>query len=225
MNEEVNLTDEFENTARLYGEAIAASDVNAVNHNADRMSRLFQQLLTSSSERRRFLSLLNHDEAGVRLMASAFGLRIDEPSSIRVLEALAKDGPFSFEAKQCLARWKSGEWALDVPPTNKQDSIDGIGSFAENVDAISFGRSIPRRVSLSEVVGVEDLDVRIGCVNVYFANIIGVDDSGVEFCPNSDPATKEETLAWTWVVRPDMTRAILEQLGEHGFAEGIRQLA
>jgi hypothetical protein len=224
MIENADLIASFESAARLYGRAIAASDVKTVNDNASKMSRLFQEISRSTSQRRRFLTLLEHDEAPVRLMASAFGLVIDEARCVAVLESLATEGPYAFEAKQSLTRWRMGDWELHAARSDITDSRGRIASSPENFDAVCFARSLSKGVSLDDIVDVHELDMRIGCVNIYFTNIIGVNDKSIEFYPNSDPPTKEELLAWAWIIRPDMTGAILRQLGDHDLAEGIRRL-
>jgi len=224
MTEDIDPIAEFETSARLYGDAVAASDVKSINEHAHRMSRLFHQCLASSASRQRFLALLDNTDESVRLMTSAFGLQIDEESCVRNLRALAAGGCYAFEAEQCLQRWTEGEWALDVPPPDDLNSSGEFASSEHTIDALSLGRSLAKEIPLSDVREVDDLDMRIGCVSVHFANIIGVGERSIEFCPNSEPPADDEVLAWTWVVRPDLKESILMQLGDHEFAEGVRQL-
>ena len=43
------------------------------------------------------------------------------------------------------------------------------------------------------------------------ANIIGVNESTIEWCPNENPPYRLEQLVWWWVVRPDLGAAIAKE--------------
>jgi hypothetical protein len=44
--------------------------------------------------------------------------------------------------------------------------------------------------------------------NDLCANIIGVNEGYIEWCPDDEPPSLLETLTWWWVVRPDLGAAI-----------------
>ena len=68
----------------------------------------------------------------------------------------------------------------------------------------------PSIVPWSEVVDFDQLDERLSCIDCLYANILGVNDGDVEWCPNDEPASKEETLAWLWFIRPDLAPEIAQ---------------
>jgi hypothetical protein len=92
-------------------------------------------------------------------------------------------------------------------------------------DVQKMAKSLPKEVPFKEIVDFENLDVRVGCVNVFFANIVGVNKGFIGFSPNSDPPSCDELLAWLWLVRPDLTSVIADQIKNSGFREGIRHMS
>ena len=66
----------------------------------------------------------------------------------------------------------------------------------------------PKTFPWAEVVDFQKLDERLSCIDCLYTNIIGVNDGEVEWCPNDDPPSKEETLAWLWFIRPDLSGEI-----------------
>lgn len=76
------------------------------------------------------------------------------------------------------------------------------------LDLQSILSSIGNEVRWQEIVQFEKLDDRIAIANDLCANIIGVNEGYIEWCPNDDPPSRLETLIWWWVVRPDLGAAI-----------------
>jgi len=66
----------------------------------------------------------------------------------------------------------------------------------------------PATVPWSDVAEFDRLDDRRACVDALFPNILGVNEGFVEWCPNDDPPSEEETLAWLWFIRPDLSGQI-----------------
>lgn len=62
----------------------------------------------------------------------------------------------------------------------------------------------PRTVAWSEIIDFDRLDDRRACIDCLYANTLGVNEGSVEWCPNNEPPSKEEVLAWLWFVRPDL---------------------
>lgn len=76
------------------------------------------------------------------------------------------------------------------------------------VDIQSILNSIPNQVNWQDIVQFNQLDERIAIANDLCANIIGVNEGFIEWCPNEQPPSQQETLVWWWVVRPDLGAAI-----------------
>lgn len=72
----------------------------------------------------------------------------------------------------------------------------------------SILNSIPNQVNWQDTVQFNQLDERIAIANELCANIIGVNEGFIEWCPNDQPPSHQETLVWWWVVRPDLGAAI-----------------
>lgn len=76
------------------------------------------------------------------------------------------------------------------------------------LDIQSILSSIGNEVRWQDIVQIEKLDDRVAIANELCANIIGVNEGYIEWCPNDDPPSRLETLIWWWVVRPDLGAAI-----------------
>ena len=76
------------------------------------------------------------------------------------------------------------------------------------LDIQSILNSIPNQVEWQDIIQFEQLDQRVAIANDLCANIIGVNESSIEWCPNEEPPSQMETLVWWWVVRPDLGAAI-----------------
>ncbi|MFK7971439.1 MAG: hypothetical protein AB8F95_13800 [Bacteroidia bacterium] len=70
--------------------------------------------------------------------------------------------------------------------------------------------SIPKEVSLKKIVDFDNFDKRLSSINVLFANTIGVCENHIEFCPDNEPALREEELSWIWSYRPDLADELLK---------------
>ncbi|MCC3421083.1 MAG: hypothetical protein JGK28_25030 [Microcoleus sp. PH2017_07_MST_O_A] len=68
------------------------------------------------------------------------------------------------------------------------------------LDIQSILNSIPNEISWQDIVQFEKLDDRVSIANDLCANIIGVNESTIEWCPNEDSADRLEQLVWWWVV-------------------------
>jgi hypothetical protein len=76
------------------------------------------------------------------------------------------------------------------------------------LDVQSILEAIPNEVRWQNIVQFEKLDERVAIANDLCANIIGVNEGYIEWCPNDEPPSLLETLTWWWVVRPDLGAAI-----------------
>jgi hypothetical protein len=69
-------------------------------------------------------------------------------------------------------------------------------------------KDTPYKVLWSDVVEFSKLDERRSCIDCVHANILGVNDGEVEWCPDSLPPSQAERLAWLWFIRPDLSEEI-----------------
>jgi hypothetical protein len=76
------------------------------------------------------------------------------------------------------------------------------------LDVQAILEAIPNEVPWQDIVQFDKLDERVALANDLYANIIGVNEGHIEWCPNDEPPSLLETLAWWWVVRPDLGAAI-----------------
>ena len=84
----------------------------------------------------------------------------------------------------------------------------------------SILQSLPDRVVWTDVPEFERLDERVSAIEWMYGDIIDMGDSWVGWCPNNDPPTFAETLAWWWVARPDLGNEIGREADEE-FRESI----
>lgn len=100
---------------------------------------------------------------------------------------------------------------LSVPYAALQQCPHGhrIILFGRNMSAFrKLIENPPQTVPWAEVVDFDDLDERRSCIDCLYANILGVNEGYVEWCPNDNPPSKAETLAWLWFIRPDLSSEI-----------------
>lgn len=70
--------------------------------------------------------------------------------------------------------------------------------------------AMPREVCWKDIVDFSTLDERLSAISVLFANIVGVCENYIEFCPDNEPPLMEEKLSWIWLYRPDLSDALLK---------------
>ena len=79
------------------------------------------------------------------------------------------------------------------------------------IDLQSILSSIPNEVNWQDIVQFQKLDERVAIANEICANLIGVNEDYIEWCPDNEPPTQLETLLWWWVIRPDLGAAIASE--------------
>ena len=80
-----------------------------------------------------------------------------------------------------------------------------------NIEVENILKSIPKEVEFSEIKEFDKLDERISAVGVLFANIIGVNENSIEFCPDNEPPLLDEIISWIWTFRPNLGVDMLNQ--------------
>lgn len=78
----------------------------------------------------------------------------------------------------------------------------------------SILQSLPDRIAWTDVPEFERLDERVSAMEWLYGDIIDMGDGWVGWCPNNDPPTSAETLAWWWVARPDLGNEIAREADE-----------
>ena len=85
---------------------------------------------------------------------------------------------------------------------------------------VELGR-LGRFVPFALVTRVSTFEERRSMLEPRTSNIVGVSNGGVEFCPNDDPPSLAESLAFLWLVRPDLSEQILAETRDLGVREII----
>jgi hypothetical protein len=62
----------------------------------------------------------------------------------------------------------------------------------------------PRRALWSDIGDFDNLDERVSAVCVLFGSVVGVNNGYVEWCPDDNPPTEQERLAWVWLCWPNL---------------------
>lgn len=71
-------------------------------------------------------------------------------------------------------------------------------------------KSYPTAVNYTDIVDFSNLDERLAAVDCLVVNTIGVSQDFIEFIPDNEPPLKEEVFCWIWVIRPDLSKALIE---------------
>ena len=74
--------------------------------------------------------------------------------------------------------------------------------------------NIVKVVAHSDVEEFNEIDTRVSAIECLYANIIGVNENTIEWCPNDEPPLKEEYLVWLWVIQPSIGNKILPECSE-----------
>ena len=69
--------------------------------------------------------------------------------------------------------------------------------------------NIPRTVSFNDIKEFDRFEERFFDVEGRIGDIVGMLEGAVEFCPNNDPPSQDEILAWLWVIKPEFKKDIL----------------
>jgi len=76
------------------------------------------------------------------------------------------------------------------------------------LDVQTILNSIPHEVRWEDIVQFKKLNERVAVANDVCANIVGINEGSIEWCPNDEPPSMLETFLWWWAVRPDLGYAI-----------------
>ena len=79
---------------------------------------------------------------------------------------------------------------------------------------MSIPKELPSEVKYGEIENFDDINTRVSAIDCLFVNIIGVNENTVEWCPNEEPPSKEEYLAWIWLLHPSLGKEIQFECSE-----------
>ena len=99
----------FVQAASAHGAAVEVADSDAASGAADALLEVCERL-SRAGKKRLLLSLLQNENASVRLWAAGYTLSLDETRAEKVLEELSGGtGLLSFSASMTLSQWRSGD--------------------------------------------------------------------------------------------------------------------
>lgn len=195
------------------------------NRHARRYIEAFASLRAIGDEGRDALAgLLDHPSPHVRAMAACHLLRYKTREALAVLQEVAQlRSTAAGGASQCIQRWKEGTWQLDPPDDAPQLEERRFTRKRRPMptDVREMLQSLPDEVPFSMIPEFDRLDARVSAANGIHV-VVGMNRGFVEFCPDEDPPTEAERLAWWWVVRPDLGAAIAAEADDE-LAEIIGQ--
>jgi len=71
-------------------------------------------------------------------------------------------------------------------------------------------KSYPTTVYHTDIVNFDNFDERLSAVDTLVVNTIGVSEEFIEFIPDNEPPLKDEIYCWIWVIRPDLSKDLLD---------------
>ena len=202
-----------------------------VNRNARAIHNSAMEIIAEGDAGLKALSgLLGHEDPGVALMAAVYSLKQNTDLALSRLKELAKDsGLLGFRATESIRRWDAGEWQLDQLAHTEAHSPDiaiDRSQFklgAEPPTLLDALNKITRKVRWSDIRDRGRFDERRSLIDAVFQNIIGVQQSYVSWCPNDDPPSRDESLAFLWVIRPEFGEEIMQTTKHSGLREVIQE--
>lgn len=67
----------------------------------------------------------------------------------------------------------------------------------------------PTTVNYDYIIDVKNFDERLSAINCLVVNTVGVSESIIEFVPDNEPPLEEEIICWIWLIRPDLSKDLL----------------
>ena len=79
-----------------------------------------------------------------------------------------------------------------------------------NTELQTLLKSYPTTVRHTDIVDFPSFDERLSAVDSLVANTIGVSEDLIDFIPDNEPPLEEEIYCWIWVIRPDLSKDLLD---------------
>lgn len=193
------------NVAAAWAEARA----QRANKYVNRSERAWEALRAMGDEGREALAVLLKDpRPEVRCDAACRLLRYRTSEALKVLrECARRGGVIGLAAKLNMQRWKEGTWQMDPPngvelPT--PSTRPAPRPRRDTTGPLVLPSPLPRTVRWEDIPEWDRFDDRRVQVDIIYVNTIGVNQGYIEWTPNDEPPSKAESLAWLWVIRPDL---------------------
>jgi hypothetical protein len=219
-----DLLHKFRKAAISYGAAIAKGNVRATNRSTERLQELDRELAIRGQEAA-LLDLLYEESQWIQVCAAVGMLVLEfaEETAMQTLRQIAAKGePLpSLEAQTALLGWATGGFQSrtgllaeeDIPekavPTLRQE-VDLPKAVEEIKEVLAKVKKIPRRVRFKDIQQFETMEDRFFAVDRTIGAILGMNEDSIDFCPDKEPPSRDEVLAWLWVIHPEYKAAILE---------------
>jgi len=210
----------FIKSALRYETAIKQFDSVGTKDCVFQMDRIACEIIRENGSE--LCGLLKHEVSIVRLMAACYMLLVDPDLAVETLSELGEGGDYCFEASQAIERWKEGVWTYESLQRGLECKCEDERTLDEPIDVMKLAKEINAKIPFSEIDDLTEMEVRLGVVNVFFQNIIGINEGYASFCPNDNPPSEDECLAWLWFVRPAMATQISQKLNDADFCVAIR---
>jgi hypothetical protein len=217
-----DLLDEFRDAAIRYGNTTTEGEVRAHNRCVDELQRVRHELAACDREAA-LLDLFDDGNPWVQVCAADLSLEVDEAAALEKLRQIAAAGEplLSLDAQTSLLYWEY-RFYEGGPQTEKlyQEHLRKNGGPAsvqelnlpeamEKVEQLlAKVKKIPRTVRFKDIQGFKTMEDRFFAVDRMIGVILGMNADSIDFCPENKPPSRDEVLAWLWVIHPEYKAAI-----------------
>jgi hypothetical protein len=193
------------------------------NSFTDKIAEIKYQLIDENVDRAKvfFVSLLAHPETAVRKAAasSLLVLKHEEKKAIQVLEKIAKENHHgSLEAELLIDAWRNNKLNNTRPETKRTNAKKLRKVKKEYLDEVELllagKKAYPCEVGWNEMKEKGRVEERYIDMDMAVGAMYGITDNGIDFSPNNEPPTKDEILAWLWIIHPEWAPEIRELANE-----------
>lgn len=222
-----DLLERYREAAIVYGAAAGETSPKNANRKVKQMNEIAQKLRSLGREND-LLQLLDDENQWVQLCAAGNVLEFAETAAMEKLRDLSatEDTWVSLTAQMTIVAWESGlrSWNAQAwkdeyrswqakfrSPTNQQTQEVDLPKAVEEVkQVLAKAKKIPRTVRFTEIQQFETMEDRFFAVDRTIGPIIGMNTDSVDFVPHDKRPTRDEILAWLWVVHPEYKAGIFE---------------
>lgn len=219
-----DLLHEFRKAAINYGTAISEGNSRATHKSTEELQKMDRELARRGQETA-LLDLLYEDSQWIQVCAAVGMLMLGfaEETARQTLQQIAAQGePLpALDAQMALLGWATGavQSRADVLAEEgiPKKAVPGLKQEMDSAEAIEKVKQllakikkIPRTVRFKSIQQVETMQDRFFAVDRTIGAIAGMNTNSVDFCPNNEPPSQDEVLAWLWIIHPEYKAGILE---------------
>jgi hypothetical protein len=222
-----DLVDQYREEAIKQARVVEGS-VREFNKCSGRMHKIWLKLRALGREND-LLRLLDDPHPWVQLCAAGNTLELAETEAMELLRRLATaaDPWLSLTAQTTILAWNSGTWGrhdgtcpsineAEQPRDDDSHSAEGMDP-AETVEKVrkllAKVKKIPTTVRFTDIQQCETMEDRFFAVDRTIGSIVGMNVDSVDFCPDNEPPSRDEVLAWLWIIHPEYKGGIWELAG------------